>query len=59
MTGNRYGFQPIRPTIPADEFEPLLQAAVKLKLAGCHTLTQWYIKDDNAVPPLYILQVCL
>ncbi|XP_015220730.2 NACHT domain- and WD repeat-containing protein 1 [Lepisosteus oculatus] len=55
LVGNRYGYRPIPRVIRDEEFELLLSKlhpdgdAVKL-------LSQWFWKDENSVPPVYILQ---
>ena len=58
LLGNRYGFQPFPAKIGYEEFELLLHLAEELELEGCNLLTEWFIKDENAVPPEYVLQVC-
>ena len=55
--GDRYGFRPIPPEIEATEFELLRGIADDLKLEGRVTMDTWYRRDDNADPPVYILQV--
>ncbi|XP_048404343.2 NACHT domain- and WD repeat-containing protein 1 isoform X2 [Stegostoma tigrinum] len=55
LVGNRYGFRPIPRVIEGEEFEELLREhssnSQSLKL-----LRDWFWKDENAVPPVYILQ---
>ncbi|GCC16897.1 hypothetical protein chiPu_0017383 [Chiloscyllium punctatum] len=55
LLGNRYGFRPIPRVIEGKEFEELLlkhaSDSQSLKL-----LQEWFWKDENAVPPVYILQ---
>lgn len=54
LLGDRYGWRPLAPEIPAGEFE-LIERAV----AGAEEkalLRKWYLRDDNAVPPVYVLQ---
>ena len=55
--GDRYGFRPIQTEIKVKEFEGLLKEAESLKLANVALLEEWYKKDENAVPPHYVLQV--
>jgi hypothetical protein len=49
--GDRYGWQPLPVSIPADEWDVLIAHVNDREL-----LNQWYQRDDNAVPPAYILQ---
>lgn len=55
MVGSQYGHRPIPRLISETEFELLL-----LKLShdqeGLTVLKKWFIKDDNSVPPKYVLQ---
>ena len=54
LLGDRYGWRPLPEEISADEFENL-----KMRIADHkdqQLLAQWYHRDDNAVPPAYILQ---
>jgi WD40 repeat protein len=54
LLGDRYGWQPLPAPIPADEFERLRPY---LKLSGVEALAErWYVLDENAVPPEYILR---
>ncbi|WAR13694.1 NWD2-like protein [Mya arenaria] len=51
----KHGFRPLQASIVATEFQMLCDA---LKELGKDTsqLKQWYKKDENQVPPVYILQ---
>jgi hypothetical protein len=54
LLGDRYGWQPLRPRIPATEFD-----ALKPHLTGGDVMAQaerWYRLDENADPPEYCLQ---
>ena len=53
LLGDRYGWRPLPYEIPTDEFEEItaLIAGEEKSL-----LDQWYRRDDNAVPPVYLLQ---
>jgi len=53
LLGERYGWLPLPPRIPPDEFEEIERrvAAEERALLG-----EWYRRDDNAVPPEYLLQ---
>ena len=53
LLGDRYGWQPIPSEIPADEFEQIIPLVTKEEKK---LLAQWYLRDDNAVPPVYLLQ---
>ena len=57
--GDRYGFQPIPVEMDAEEFELLFDEAIKSDVVNRELLKEWYRKDDNAVPPIYALQVLL
>lgn len=57
MLGQRYGYQPLPSFIEAQEFEILHQVARSEKLQNIRFLENWYIRDDNAMPPVYCLQV--
>jgi hypothetical protein len=54
LLGDRYGWQPLPPTIPASEFDALLPHIP----AGDATALahRWYRLDENAVLPEYCLQ---
>lgn len=53
LLGDRYGWCPPPPQIPVFEFEQILE---RLKEEDRGLLIEWYRKDENAVPPEYILQ---
>ncbi len=55
--GNRYGYQPFPSRIGQEEFELLLRIAEESDEPGAQLLKDWFIKDENMVPPEYILQV--
>lgn len=52
--GQKYGYRPFPPKIPAAEFEKLL-GAVKDQ-DDIDLLKLWFFRNDNAVPPEYMLQ---
>jgi WD40 repeat protein len=54
LLGNRYGWQPLPVSIPDAEWREILPHIPHDEQL---VLKQWYIRDDNAVPPAYILQV--
>ncbi|GIE99369.1 carbohydrate-binding module family 20 domain-containing protein [Paractinoplanes rishiriensis] len=53
LIGDRYGWCPLPPRLPAGELD-----AVRAGLddAGRELAGRWYRRDDNAVPPEYVLQ---
>ena len=53
LLGNRYGWKPLPFEISAEEFEKILTL---VSLEEKNLLEKWYRRDDNAVPPLYVLQ---
>ena len=59
MLGDRYGYRPPPPEIAADEYEMLLAEAERLHHDQIDIVKTWYRKDDNTVPPMYVLQVIL
>jgi len=55
LLGNRYGWQPLPPEIPAkEEFEKIEKQVLNEKDKSL--LTKWYRKDANAKPAVYCLQ---
>lgn len=52
--GQKYGYRPFPTKIAANEFESLL--ATVDNNDDHELLTKWFWKDDNAVPPQYLLQ---
>ena len=53
ILGDKYGSRPLPPSVEAVEFEKLLQ---QLDQAGCDEVTSWYLRDDNSLPPCYVLK---
>jgi WD40 repeat protein len=53
LLGERYGWRPLPPTIPLDEFSTIEAA---LDLDDRVRLQEWYWRDDNAVPPMFVLR---
>jgi len=54
LLGDRYGWQPLPVEIPVEEFKEIenrIQDNNDRKL-----VSEWYKRDDNAVPPVYCLQ---
>ena len=56
LLGDRYGWRPLPPVIPAEEFEPLRDHQGTGDARDVSLLTDWYRRDDNAVPPSYVLR---
>jgi WD40 repeat protein len=66
LLGNRYGWRPLPPQVPADEFEELLKftgTPEERALLCCppppvepEPGRHWYRRDDNAVPASYVLR---
>ncbi|XP_040039870.2 NACHT domain- and WD repeat-containing protein 1 [Gasterosteus aculeatus] len=55
LLGNRYGHRTLPRVIPEKQFEVLLSKLSKSP-DGVKQLNKWFLKDNNAVPPTYILQ---
>jgi NACHT domain- and WD repeat-containing protein len=53
LLGERYGWRPLPPTIPLDELSTIEAA---LDLDDRIRLREWYRRDDNAVPPMFVLR---
>lgn len=54
LLGDRYGWRPLPPEIEAGEFELLVMAIADP--AERALVEAWYVRDDNAVPPVYFLK---
>eukprot|EP00106_Octopus_bimaculoides_P007542 XP_014774984.1 PREDICTED: NACHT and WD repeat domain-containing protein 2-like [Octopus bimaculoides] len=54
--GSRYGYRPLPYTIEEQHFDHILQEANAIDSDNIDLLNKWYIKDTNAVPPVYVLQ---
>jgi hypothetical protein len=54
LLGNRYGWRPLPEEVSEDEFRALEEAA--LSEPARNILRDWYRRDENAVPPVYVLQ---
>ncbi|KAM9831467.1 NACHT domain- and WD repeat-containing protein 1 [Neosynchiropus ocellatus] len=55
LLGNRYGHRALPLVIPEKLLEVLL-AKLSNNPDGVKHVTQWFWKDENAVPPVYVLQ---
>lgn len=60
LLGNRYGWRPLPEEISVDEFHTLERAAAQVITTtdqpAAAVLQAWYRRDENAVPPIYLLQ---
>ena len=54
LLGNRYGWRPLPSEVPDGDFTRIL-AEVERR-TDRRLLAEWYRRDDNAVPPVWILQ---
>jgi NACHT domain- and WD repeat-containing protein len=54
LLGDRYGWRPLPPEIPTDEFERLRTVIPAMEEKAL--LEEHYRRDDNAVPPVHVLQ---
>ena len=57
LSGDRYGFRPIPTEISVAEFELLQGETEAGKIDQREVLDEWYKLDENAIPPVYLLQV--
>ncbi|XP_046576157.1 NACHT and WD repeat domain-containing protein 2-like [Haliotis rubra] len=55
ILGERYGFRPLPTEVLCPEFEMLRSAASRRGL-DVSLLDTWYKRDDNAIPPEFVLQ---
>ena len=59
LVGQRYGERPLPAAIVATDFD-LIRATLRRhrnrETRDAWLLDQWYSKDENAVPPQYLLQ---
>ncbi|XP_072123382.1 NACHT domain- and WD repeat-containing protein 1 [Mobula birostris] len=55
LVGSRYGYRPIPRVIEEKEFEVLLMKHSS-DSSSCKLLQDWFWKDENAIPPTYVLQ---
>ena len=53
LLGDRYGWCPLPDSIPANEFDVLIEC---ISPSDQPLIKQWYCRDDNAAPPTYVLQ---
>ncbi|KAM6921186.1 NACHT domain- and WD repeat-containing protein 1 [Xenentodon cancila] len=55
LLGNRYGHRALPHLIPEKQFEILLSKLSK-NPEGVMLMQQWFLKDNNAIPTIYVLQ---
>ncbi|KAJ1085603.1 hypothetical protein NDU88_005733 [Pleurodeles waltl] len=55
LIGNRYGYRPVPRVIEEKEYN-VLRARVLGDDSAIELLDRWFWKDENAVPPVYLLQ---
>jgi hypothetical protein len=60
LLGNRYGWRPLPEEVCVGEFQTLERAALDVEKTinkpALSVLREWYRMDENAVPPVYLLQ---
>lgn len=56
LLGNRYGWRPLPEEITVEEFQKLYVAAGTVGEPAVEVFRKWYRRDENAVPPVYLLQ---
>lgn len=54
LLGDRYGWRPLPEEISCDEFDILYDMTTNENER--HILQQWYLKDENAFKPVFVLQ---
>ena len=55
LIGQKYGYRPIPASIDGEEYE-ILRAELEERDEDIRLLDTWYLRDENVVPPQYILQ---
>lgn len=53
LLGDKYGWQPVTEVIPASEWDLIYESS---NIESKQLLSQWYIRDDNAIPVEYRLR---
>lgn len=53
LLGDRYGARPLPSAIEGDSFRRL---HARLSADDARIVDRWYVEDDNAVPPVFVLQ---
>ena len=53
--GQRYGFQPLPTELKVDDFNAIIEEADDM--SKVQLVKEWYLLDENSVPPEYVLQV--
>lgn len=55
LLGQKYGYRPIPASIDLEEFE-IIRKHLDDEEFDLSLLDVWYVRDDNSVPPQYVLQ---
>ena len=53
LMGDKYGWQPIPEIIPQEEMNSIHKV---ISLPEKEVIVRWYFRDDNAIPPEFVLQ---
>ena len=56
LIGDKYGYRPIPSSIRKDLFETLKLHGDCKESCDWSMVDEWYLCDENSVPPVYILQ---
>ena len=59
LLGDCYGNAVLPLTISVEDFKALTDSDRLAKVPNGHLLQKWYHVDENAVPAVYVLQVCV
>ena len=54
LLGDRYGWRPLPPAIPPDDLAAIEAATDDTSVR--ERLREWYLRDDNAIPPVFVLR---
>ena len=57
LLSHRYGYRPLRAKIPEAEMTLFIDELKQRSQEDLDFLLKWYQRDENAVPPVYILKV--
>ena len=55
LIGQKYGYRPIPASVDGEEFE-IIRAELEQQSEDLRLLDTWYLRDENCVPPQYVLQ---
>ncbi len=59
LLGDKYGSATAPFIIAKEDFETLKTVAEEARFGKAYLLEEWYEKDENSIPPIYVLQVNL